>query len=1562
MPRPKKQKIPIEDEDKLEEKHAVSHPRKKENENLRAGWKTQLLKSGRKGKLTNYARAIGVGISYPNNRNKKLPPDKLVENILDRAIHLKRSLHQNWISRVDDKRPIYRSQNVENMSNSQLRKVAKQQGIPVHGRTDEMIREAINIQDPSTNVDEKELDNDAHFTRYNIDVIPDNRLDSVKSTAHNVPYDKAEAWLLINWILKNQTHPHAGKIPYIVTRGYVETVGHDNNTGNEKTRRDNSYFNTRGFRLEAGETQISMEEITEMFMAIDDYFQLMLGRSDMFCQIVRFVQLDVIVTYIEPAGAGFVLLLNPAQFPSIISPRTNCIFESLEGGGFKSKTSIPDIMTALGIKSQFVPVRCIPQILEYYEPHARVYLYYSDKKSERFVLRDIIETPDPETDIHIGFLPHQSHYIYIGDPNDLKELNPYKDFRRFKTKHEELLSILEEIIVRPDDIQVDLNVLESGEIKLAILPLTKIPIVSHLLESVAGRELYENSPLNEVSHRIIQKKIKSYQHQDKRAGREVSPLSPEMVCRLIDKSPYCPDCSRKLTCSNWTLNRIDSEKSHSEDNIEITCLHCNVTKKDSKHEVIVSDFEAFPDGGMNKNGHREGKQIPYAVVFSKYDYNKLEHNEKLDTEIHYGLDTMEEFENTMIRLSKKKQKEVERRTNNYMDWYKNSSVYVETKENMIFNYTSKANFYIEKCGRLLKKNENNREIALSNAIKKYRKEATMAKHNNAIELKYTRKADEISSRYNQYLKKTQENYEKNYKEILDNARERKYNKLTKALRTLVYFHFGSKYDGQFVFKSKRLEFDRIIERFGLMSIVLKGEFVEIRDSMRLTGAVSLEKLGKGYGLSDEDLKKNFPHDFICRETLYYIGAPPPAKYWALKNGKREIPKEFIGKEWDTQKNSREYIHNDATSLLHVLHRLRKSIMEVTHLDIFDFISMPALAIKYLCENFPKNKVFVAENPSVDAFHRSAFQGGRCIPIKPCFVSKDEAKIMKHWNIYSSIKKKLNENTRQYQIDRDAWTKKLNDEQEILLQLLDSCQDYLDDADGVSLYPSVQILYPFPSGVSYFETDVEMVKTAINSCGINFPLGIIDCDIEYPSQTTCILPIIGIVVDSGNLEYNTKSKRVTRTTVDLMDEVHFSKAKITRVYTAELWTEKEFLFRDALLKLFAMRIDAKKKLLLAFAEALKILMNGGGGKFGQSLIEITHIIIDIENYYEVIDYYRKGQVCYHDLLANGKQYLVELQKNRLPKVEIPSHLYAFILSYGRHHVNLCIDVFDGFDNWDKTIHYTDTDSIFIHHKQYQELEKAKLSDYLKLLDESLIGYGGDEKEKIIGKGVGQFHDDIKEVDKGKIIQQSNDAPKFKCDKIIGISKETPILELLEKVFRKYNPAPFSLPNTYQTLKIENIIKHYCHEEIKIPVFCDRKITDTIKGYCEELNLQDVSDEYEKGIKKITGTIQDYCKECIVDYHKVNKNISPEGSEEQLTMNVFEDLLKQDQMTGKRNIFTVKNERIFKKSFKDGKCAGITTVYRDKEIGRNGGWNGRILDSENNRWIPKSEPKNYKSVQS
>ena len=83
--------------------------------------------------------------------------------------------------------------------------------------------------------------------------------------------------------------------------------------------------------------------------------------------------------------------------------------------------------------------------------------------------------------------------------------------------------------------------------------------------------------------------------------------------------------------------------------------------------------------------------------------------------------------------------------------------------------------------------------------------------------------------------------------------------------------------------------------------------------------------------------------------------------------------------------------------------------------------------------------------------------------------------------------------------------------------------------------------------------------ALNSCDTSLRLGIIDCDIEYPDQERVILPIIGVIGDDGNLEYNSKPKRVTRPTIDLMDEVHFNVAKITHVYTAELYSPRKNLY-------------------------------------------------------------------------------------------------------------------------------------------------------------------------------------------------------------------------------------------------------------------------------------------------------------------------------------------------------------------------------------------------------------------
>ena len=115
MERPKRKvTVPIEDEDKLDDEEKTRPQKKRKDvikkEELRAGWKNKLQK---RASLEKYAKILGVVISYPKNRKKRLPKSVLLEKILDEAIRRRRSLHQNWITRVDNKQYIHISQNPE---------------------------------------------------------------------------------------------------------------------------------------------------------------------------------------------------------------------------------------------------------------------------------------------------------------------------------------------------------------------------------------------------------------------------------------------------------------------------------------------------------------------------------------------------------------------------------------------------------------------------------------------------------------------------------------------------------------------------------------------------------------------------------------------------------------------------------------------------------------------------------------------------------------------------------------------------------------------------------------------------------------------------------------------------------------------------------------------------------------------------------------------------------------------------------------------------------------------------------------------------------------------------------------------------------------------------------------------------------------------------------------------------------------------------------------------------------------------------------------------------------
>ena len=791
---------------------------------------------------------------------------------------------------------------------------------------------------------------------------------------------------------------------------------------------------------------------------------------------------------------------------------------------------------------------------------------------------------------------------------------------------------------------------------------TNNPVRVNLMERAGGKPLWEGKSISEapISDETIKKRINSYQKQDKEAGRKVCDLSIEEVRNLLSFGK-CYKCSHPITHNNWTLDRKSNVNGHSFNNLRLCCFQCNVKKKDKEQQIFTWDTETYPKKISNEH-------IIYNAGITEYDIDDLENKEyqklKDSTIIFYGEDATEMLENWFIEKSEEIRTEVDKLLNSWIEWYQNNK-FEDDKKKLRAEY-----------GRKIEKNP--------------------------------QKADEI-----------EEELQEELDELLDKKIKIKRSKLTNNHKAIFYAHNGSKFDNQFIFKSKRLQFDEVIDSFGLIQVVLKGGYIEFRDSMRITGLTSLDSLCKNFNLPVEFSKTEFPHEFACAENLNYIGETPEAKFWPSK----QIPEEHKDKLFNFKETSISYQKLDCVSLCIILHLLWKAVYSATNFSIFDFLTGPSLAYRFVLEKTPPNSIYICSDRSTDAWIRSSIQGGRCFPQKSYFKSSFADEIHK-------VAKSLQ-----------------NNDQQALKELHNLCDDYLDDLDAVSLYPSAMNLFEYPIGNPYWEHNVELVCGALNSCDANFPLGIVECEISPDKDNIC--PLLSHISPDGRLLYTLEPKqRLVKTTIDIMEAVKHNGAVVSQVFYALLWKEKAPILSEGIGTLFRTRQKAKKEKNDSLDQSAKLLMNSSYGKFDQGIRD--NIILISDDNSEIDKYYQKGQVITDITLSNEEQCLLDLCKRRISNVKDPSHIGCFILAYSKVIMNRFIDAFDGFTDWDKTLYYTDTDSMFIHHNQFIELEQ--------------------KRPDIIGKEMGQIHDDISEVNQGKIIRAIFLAPKLYICEIIGYSKK------------------------------------------------------------------------------------------------------------------------------------------------------------------------------------------------
>lgn len=98
-----------------------------------------------------------------------------------------------------------------------------------------------------------------------------------------------------------------------------------------------------------------------------------------------------------------------------------------------------------------------------------------------------------------------------------------------------------------------------------------------------------------VTREII-KKINGYKQQDKEKKINCETITyDEVIQKLLESKMKCVYCENQTYLiyervrdpKQWTLDRIDNYKGHTNENTHICCLHCNLQRKTLIHEKFV---------------------------------------------------------------------------------------------------------------------------------------------------------------------------------------------------------------------------------------------------------------------------------------------------------------------------------------------------------------------------------------------------------------------------------------------------------------------------------------------------------------------------------------------------------------------------------------------------------------------------------------------------------------------------------------------------------------------------------------------------------------------------------------------------------------------------------------------------------------------------------------------------------------------------------------------------------------------------------------------------------------
>ena len=171
----------------------------------------------------------------------------------------------------------------------------------------------------------------------------------------------------------------------------------------------------------------------------------------------------------------------------------------------------------------------------------------------------------------------------------------------------------------------------------------------------------------------------------------------------------------------------------------------------------------------------------------------------------------------------------------------------------------------------------------------------------------------------------------------------------------IYIHNSSEFDLIFMLKHlfdlPNIKYDPVIKDGKFINLKVNfgpglRYYINFKDFLLLLPS-SLQKLAKQFNV--ETQKEIFPHDFVTRETLIYIGEVPSYAYF----DKTKVTKEeylnycenFKDKNWSLKDEAIRYCSIDRKSLFEVITTFSHQIFEKFSINVSSVSTLPSLAFK-----------------------------------------------------------------------------------------------------------------------------------------------------------------------------------------------------------------------------------------------------------------------------------------------------------------------------------------------------------------------------------------------------------------------------------------------------------------------------------------------------------------------------------------------------------------------------------------------------------------------------------------